>query len=159
AKTCRFCMRAPAAMEASKRLRRVSMGSFPGSRRFLEARLAGRIAGYGAGARLPRIKCCTRAVGGSLAGGRAQAVPGVADLMVMPLGQVVRRIQAQRLDVEPADGAEQGVGGDHAVALRADQARLGRDQVLLRVEHVDRGALAAGRFPLYASQRDGCGTN
>ena len=47
---------------------------------------------------------------------RAQAVPGVADLVVMHLGQIVRRVEAERLDVEPADRAEQRIGGDHAVA-------------------------------------------
>src|SRR5450755_4933459 len=77
---------------------------------------------------------------------RAQAVPGVAHLMVMYFRQIVRRVERERLDVEPADGAEQGVGGDDAVALCADQPRLGRDQVLLRVQHVDRGALAALRL-------------
>ena len=53
----------------------------------------------------------------------AQAVPGVADLMVVDLGRIVRSIEAERLDIEPADGAEQRIGGDHAVPLRADQPR------------------------------------
>src|SRR5258706_11930816 len=39
--------------------------------------------------------------------------------MVVHLRQIVRRIEHQCLDVEPADGAEQRVGGDHAIALRA----------------------------------------
>src|SRR5215203_4492310 len=47
---------------------------------------------------------------------RTQSVPGVAHLMVMHFGQVIRRVQVERLDVEPADGGKQGIGGDHAVA-------------------------------------------
>src|SRR6476620_156053 len=89
-----------------------------------------------------------------LSRGRAEAVPGVAHLMIVHLGQVVRRIERQRLDVEPDDGAEQRVGGDHAIALRANQARLCRDQVLLRVQNVQRSALAAGRFLAHAVERD-----
>ena len=42
--------------------------------------------------------------------------------MVVHVGQVVRRIEVERLDVEPADGGQQRIGGDHAVALGADQA-------------------------------------
>jgi hypothetical protein len=34
-------------------------------------------------------------------------VPGVADLMVVHFRQIVRRVEAEVLDVEPADGAEQ----------------------------------------------------
>src|SRR4029079_11781728 len=79
---------------------------------------------------------------------RPQAVPGVAHLMVVHFRQIIRRVEAEILDVEPADRAEQGIGGDHAVALRADQPGLGQNQVLLRVQDVDGGALAAGRLPL-----------
>src|ERR1700730_8574273 len=32
----------------------------------------------------------------------AQAVPGVADLVVMDLGRIVRSIEGERLDIEPA---------------------------------------------------------
>src|SRR6188768_1614182 len=85
-----------------------------------------------------------------LAGWRPQAVPGVAHLMIVHFRQIVRRVEAEVLDVEPADCTEQGVGGDRAVALRADQPRLCEDQVLRRVQDVDRGALAAGRLALHA---------
>ena len=95
----------------------------------------------------------------SLSRRRAQAVPGVADLVVMHLWQVVRGVEAERLDVEPADGAEQRIGSDDAVALGADQARFGQDQVLLRVQHIDGGALAAGGFLLHAGQRHGGGAD
>src|SRR5215216_914742 len=90
---------------------------------------------------------------------RPQAVPGIANLVVVHFRQIIRRVEAEVLDVEPADGAEQGVGGDHAVALRADQTGLGQNQVLLRVQDVDGGALAAGRLPLNALQGDGCGAD
>src|SRR6185369_14392069 len=90
---------------------------------------------------------------------RPQAVPGVAHLMVVHFRQVVGRVEAEVLDVEPADGAEQGVGGDHAVALRADQPGLGQYQVLLCVQDVDGGTLAAGGLPLHALQSDGGGAD
>jgi len=47
---------------------------------------------------------------------RPQAVPGVAHLMVVHFRQIIRRVEAEILDVEPADRAQQGIGGDHAVA-------------------------------------------
>ena len=43
--------------------------------------------------------------------------------------------------------------------MRADQPRLRRDQILLRVQHVDRGALAALRLLAHALQRDASGTH
>src|SRR6266436_1328858 len=52
---------------------------------------------------------------------RAQAVPGIAHLMVVDLRRIVRGVEAERLDVEAPGGAEQRIGGDHAVALCADQ--------------------------------------
>src|SRR5262245_38549411 len=47
---------------------------------------------------------------------RPQSAPGVADLVVVHGGLVVRRPEAEVLDVEPADGGEQRVGRDHPVA-------------------------------------------
>src|ERR1700686_4415729 len=134
ARTVRLGMVTPAAMEPSRIPRRVSIGLLPV--RFYFA-LRDRITRNPINARTARIL---------LPGGRAKAVPGVAHLMVVDLRQIVRRVERQRLDVEPADGAEQRVGGDHAIALRADQPRLRRNQILLRVQHVDRGALATGGF-------------
>src|SRR6476619_2843765 len=61
----------------------------------------------------------------------------------MDLGRVVRGVEAERLHVEPPGGAEQGIGRDHPVPLRADEAGARRHQILLRVEHVERRALAA----------------
>ena len=82
-------------------------------------------------------------------------MPGITHLVVMDLRQIVRRMQAERFDVETADRAKQRVGGDHAIALRADQSRLGRHQILLRVEHVHGGALAALRLLADAIECDG----
>src|SRR5438477_5869208 len=90
---------------------------------------------------------------------RPQAMPGIAHLMVMHFRQIVRRIETEILDVEPANRAEQGIGGDHAVALRADQASLGQNQILLRVQDIEGGTLAAGGLPLHALQGDGGGTD
>src|SRR5262245_44744648 len=90
---------------------------------------------------------------------RAQAVPGIADLVVVDLGRIVRGVEAERLDVEPSDGAEQRIGGDHAVALRADQSRTGGREVLLGVEDLKRRALARLRFLLHAGKRDSGGAH
>src|SRR6516165_9964717 len=91
---------------------------------------------------------------GLLARRRAQSVPGVADLMVVDFGRVVRGVEAERLDVEAADGAEQRISGDHPVSLGADQPRPGGGEVLLRVEYVKRRTLARLRFLLHAGERD-----
>src|SRR5262245_29335192 len=61
----------------------------------------------------------------------AQSAPGVADLVVVHRGLIVRRPEAEVLDVEPADGGEQRIGRDHPVALGADQAGAGGGEVLL----------------------------
>ena len=57
---------------------------------------------------------------------RTQAAPGIAHLLVMDFGRVVRGVEAERLHVEPAGGGEQRIGGDNAVALRANQPRACR---------------------------------
>ena len=80
-------------------------------------------------------------------------MPGVAHLMVMHLGEIIRRIERERPDVESADRAEQRVGGDHAISLRADQPRLGRNQLGLRVQDVEGCALPTGGFPLHTLKR------
>src|ERR1700733_4418524 len=84
---------------------------------------------------------------------RAQALPGVAHLMIMGLRQIIRRVERERLDVELADGAEQRVGGDHAIALRTDQPGFRRDQVGFRIQYIDGGALSALSLLLYPLQR------
>ena len=55
---------------------------------------------------------------------------------------------------QPARRRQERIGGDHPVALRADQRHAGVDQLLLRVEHVERGALADAGFLAHAVQRD-----
>src|SRR5215510_4570761 len=50
-----------------------------------------------------------------------QAVPGIAHLVVADRGRIVRGVEAERLDVETAGGAEQRIGGDHSIPLRPDQ--------------------------------------
>src|SRR5262249_50169774 len=85
----------------------------------------------------------------------AQAVPGIAHLVVVDLRRIIRGVEAERLDVEPPGGAEQRIGGDHAIPLRADQPRAGGREVLLRVEDLERRALARLRFLLHAGERDG----
>src|ERR1700730_9938682 len=82
--------------------------------------------GYRGTAWAGRAVCEFRDQRGLLPRRRAQAVPGVAHLVIVDLGQIVRRIERKGFDVEPTDGAEQRVGGDHPVALGADQPRLGR---------------------------------
>src|ERR1700716_3106136 len=69
---------------------------------------------------------------------RTQAAPGIAHLLVMDLGRVVRGVEAERLHVEPPGGGEQRIGGDNAVALRANEPRACRSEVLLGVKHVER---------------------
>ena len=63
------------------------------------------------------------------------------------------------MHVEPAGGGEQRIGGDHAVALRADEPGARGHQVLLGVEHVERRALAGLRLLLHAGERDGGGAH
>ena len=75
----------------------------------------------------------------------------------MDFGRVVRGVEAERLHVEPSGGGEQRIGGDNAVALRANEPRACRSEVLLGVEHVERGALAALRLPLHPGEGDGGG--
>ena len=65
----------------------------------------------------------------------APAVPGPAATAVRPTRASVIR-------------------GNHPVTLRADQRHARVDQFLLRVEHVERGALADTRFLAHAVERD-----
>jgi len=48
------------------------------------------------------------------------------------------------MNVETADGAQQRVGRNHAVTLALNEPGAGVGQILLRIEHIDRGALSAG---------------
>jgi hypothetical protein len=85
---------------------------------------------------------------------RAQAMPGIANLVVVHLGHIVRRVEAERLDVEAAGGAEQRIGCTHTIPLRADEPRAGGREILLRVEDVERRSLARLCLLLHAAERD-----
>src|SRR6266404_7858882 len=71
-----------------------------------------------------------------LSGRRAQPVPDVPHLLVMGLWVVIRRIERQMGTIEPADGAQQRIGGHHAILLRRDQARARLHEILLGIEHL-----------------------
>ena len=58
-------------------------------------------------------------------------MPGVANLMIVDRWQIVRRIEAECSDVEAADCTQQGVGRDHAIALRQNLAGPGGREILL----------------------------
>jgi len=47
----------------------------------------------------------------------ANTVPCIADLVVMNLRKIVRRVQVKDMHVKPSDCAEQRIGRDHPVAL------------------------------------------
>src|SRR5262249_38216663 len=85
--------------------------------------------------------------------GNAHAAPGVPHLLVMHHGIVDRRGQAQRLRPEAADGEQQRIRGHHAVALCRHQGDPRVHQRLLRIEHVERGALADPRLLAHAVER------
>src|SRR4051794_33365186 len=145
------CMVIPTAMEASRTLRRLNIISLP----VFYFQCAQDSTFHGASthaAELPPTAIL-------LPGRSSQAMPGIAYLMVMHLGQIVWRVESERPDVEPANRAEQCIGGDRAIALRAYQPRFGRNQVGLRVQDVDGSALAARGFLLHALERDGCRAN
>src|SRR5262249_36781899 len=90
---------------------------------------------------------------------RAQAVPGIAHLVVVDLGRIVRGVEAERLDVESSDESQHCIGGDHAVPWRADQPRARGREALLGVEDLKRRALARLRFLLHAGERDSGGAH
>src|SRR6516162_1944690 len=58
-----------------------------------------------------------------LTGRRTKPVPGIPHLVIMNFGQIVRRIELEDLDIEPAHRTQQRVGGDHPVALALNQPR------------------------------------
>lgn len=63
------------------------------------------------------------------------------------------------MDVKPANGAQQRVGGDHPVTLSQNEPGPGCGQILLRVEDVDRRTLSACRLTPDSLQRDISGGN
>ena len=61
---------------------------------------------------------------------------------------------ARALRRQPPDRRQQREGGDHPVALGGHQRHPRVHQFLLRVEHVERRALADARFLAHAVERD-----
>ena len=62
--------------------------------------------------------------------------------------------QPQDLRRRRAGRRQHRIGRDHPVALRGDQRDARIDQILLGIEHVERGALADAGFLAHAVERD-----
>src|SRR3954449_9706996 len=90
---------------------------------------------------------------------RAYAGPAVADLMVVHAGIVDSGVEAEDLRRQKADRVEHRIGRHHAVMLGSDERHARVDQRLLRVEHVQRGALAGLGFLAHTVERDLGGRN
>src|SRR3954452_23167487 len=72
----------------------------------------------------------------------------------MGFGAVLGDIEAEAARREPSDRLDHGVGGHHPVALRRDEVDARVEQLLLRVQHVQGGALptrASSRTPVSAT--------
>src|SRR5207247_5233027 len=82
------------------------------------------------------------------------AEPAVADLLVVNHRIVDLRGQAQRLRRQGSGRGQDRVGGNHPVTLRGDQRDAGINQVLLRIEHVEGGALPDTGFLAHAVEGD-----
>src|SRR5262249_38178638 len=78
--------------------------------------------------------------------GDAHAAPRVSHLLVVHDGIVDLDPEPEDLRRQRAGRGQHRVGGNHAIALRGDERHPRVDEVLLRVEHVERGALADARF-------------
>ena len=91
--------------------------------------------------------------------GCSQTVPGVPHLVIMDVRQVIRRVEVERVHVKPTDRTQERIGRNDAVSLRHDLpgARIG--QVLLSVQDIDSGALAALRFTPDPLKRHICRTH
>src|SRR3981189_1282318 len=74
--------------------------------------------------------------------GRAHATPGVANLLVVNDRIVDFDLQAEDLRRKAADRRQHRIRRHHPVALRGDECNACVDESLLRIEHVERGALA-----------------
>src|SRR5712671_6159313 len=74
--------------------------------------------------------------------GRAHATPGITNLLVMNDRIVDFDLQAEDLRRKAADRRQHRVRRHHPVALGGDKRDARVDEILLRSEHVERGALA-----------------
>src|SRR5262249_12707208 len=86
--------------------------------------------------------------------GRAHAAPGVAHLLIVNHRVVNLDPEPEDLRRERAGRRQHGVGRNDAIALRGDERHARVDEVLLGIEHVERGALADARFLGHAVERD-----
>ena len=86
--------------------------------------------------------------------GIAQAHPGVAHLLVMHHRVVELDGETKPLHRQCTDRREQGVRGDHAVVLGGDQRNARVHQLLLSVEHVERGPLSNASFLAHTVEGD-----
>src|SRR5215210_3041299 len=86
--------------------------------------------------------------------GRAYAEPQVFDLIVVSFGAVLRDVETKTPRREPSDGLDHRIRRDDPVALRGDEVHAGVEQFLLRVQHVERGALPHPRLLAHARERD-----
>ena len=91
---------------------------------------------------------------GSAAVRRADAGPAVTHLMIMNARVVDRSGEMQHLGRQSPYGVQDGIRRNHAIMLCGHERDAGIDQRLLRVQHVEYGTLADGRFFLRAEQGD-----
>src|SRR4051794_1516852 len=77
---------------------------------------------------------------------RAEASPKVLDLIEVRFWAIVVGAKGERPQGEPSHCLNNKVREDHPVTLRGDQDDAGVEELLLRVEDVERGALADPRL-------------
>src|SRR5262245_29537340 len=86
--------------------------------------------------------------------GRAHAAPGVAHLLIVSHRVVNLNPEPEVLRRKRAGRRQHSVRRDDAIALRGDERHARIDEILLGIEHVERGALADARFLAHAVERD-----
>src|SRR5215468_2538783 len=86
--------------------------------------------------------------------GRAHAAPGVAHLLIMRDRIVDFDPEPEDLRRQRAGRCQHRVGLHHPIALRGDERHPRVDEVLLRVEHVERGALTHAGLLAHAVERN-----
>src|SRR6516165_919452 len=84
----------------------------------------------------------------------AHAGPCIAYLLVVHVRVIDRHPQSQHLRRQPSHRRQKREGSNYPVALRAHQRHPRVHQFLLRVQHIERGALANARFLAHPVQCD-----
>src|SRR6516164_565706 len=84
----------------------------------------------------------------------AHAGPCIAYLLVVHVRVIDRHPQSQHLRRQPSHRRQKREGSNYPVALRAYQRHPRVNQFLLRVQHIERGALANARFLAHPIQCD-----